>query len=458
MKRVKKILLTTMILMAALTGCKEKEKENIKIVVAGPLTGDNAEYGNGFKNAAELKIKEYNENGGVLGKQVILETYDDKNTGEEGATIAQKISSDSDVVAVIGHFSSGVSMVAAPTYDENKIIQISPSASHPDYASLGKYIFRNNTVINIEAEEGVKLATQVLNGKKIGLLSIRTDWGTSTAEITKELIKKYGATLVGHEEVVEGSDDYLPNVTKLNDAGAEVVIVAGMYNTLAPFARQYKSINPNIEFVGFSNAYSNQLLELGGEAVENVHFPTIFFHESTNESVKEFVKKYEKAYESLPNSLTAQAYDSVGIVLEAIKKANSLDAEKVRNEVQNIDYNGVTGETKFDENGDAIKSFVYVKVENGKFVRLVKKNRFYNKGDKNVKSTIVKWTSFRNDLCLISSRIFFSFWNIEIGKLFSWFSICFWSTYLLNVYKYEFWFITWNCLKYSFYWYFRSIN
>lgn len=225
MKRVKKILLTTMILMAALTGCKEKEKENIKIVVAGPLTGDNAEYGNGFKNAAELKIKEYNENGGVLGKQVILETYDDKNTGEEGATIAQKISSDSDVVAVIGHFSSGVSMVAAPTYDENKIIQISPSASHPDYASLGKYIFRNNTVINIEAEEGVKLATQVLNGKKIGLLSIRTDWGTSTAEITKELIKKYGATLVGHEEVVEGSDDYLPNVTKLNDAGAEVVII-----------------------------------------------------------------------------------------------------------------------------------------------------------------------------------------------------------------------------------------
>ena len=372
MKRVKKILLTTMILMAALTGCKEKEKENIKIVVAGPLTGDNAEYGNGFKNAAELKIKEYNENGGVLGKQVILETYDDKNTGEEGATIAQKVSSDSDVVAVIGHFSSGVSMVAAPTYDENKIIQISPSASHPDYASLGKYIFRNNTVINIEAEEGVKLATQVLNGKKIGLLSIRTDWGTSTAEITKELIKKYGATLVGHEEVVEGSDDYLPNVTKLNDAGAEVVIVAGMYNTLAPFARQYKSINPNIEFVGFSNAYSNQLLELGGEAVENVHFPTIFFHESTNESVKEFVKKYEKAYESLPNSLTAQAYDSVGIVLEAIKKANSLDAEKVRNEVQNIDYNGVTGETKFDENGDAIKSFVYVKVENGKFVEVSK--------------------------------------------------------------------------------------
>lgn len=190
MKRVKKILLTTMILMAALTGCKEKEKENIKIVVAGPLTGDNAEYGNGFKNAAELKIKEYNENGGVLGKQVILETYDDKNTGEEGATIAQKISSDSDVVAVIGHFSSGVSMVAAPTYDENKIIQISPSASHPDYASLGKYIFRNNTVINIEAEEGVKLATQVLNGKKNRIIINKNRLGNFNSRNNKRTNKK----------------------------------------------------------------------------------------------------------------------------------------------------------------------------------------------------------------------------------------------------------------------------
>lgn len=362
------VVLTTLLTVIGLTGCGEKERENVKIVVAGPLTGDNAEYGNGFKNAVELKINEYNKQGGILGKKITLETYDDKNTGEEGATIAQKISSDKDVIAVIGHFSSGVSMVAAPTYDENKIIQISPSASHPDYASLGKFIFRNNTVINIEAEEGVKLATQVLNKKKVGLLSIRTDWGTSTAAITKDLLKQYGATLVGHEEVVEGSDDYLPNVTKLNDAGAEVVIVAGMYNTLAPFARQYKSINPNIEFVGFSNAYSNQLLELGGEAVENVHFPTIFFHESEKENIKKFVEEYKNAYDSLPNSLTAQAYDSVGIVLEAIKAANSLDAEKVRNEVAKIDYEGVTGETKFDSDGNAVKNFVYVKVKDGKFV------------------------------------------------------------------------------------------
>lgn len=351
---------------------KEKEAETIKIVVAGPLTGDNAEYGLGFKNAAELKIKEYNDQGGILGKKIELEVYDDKGVGEEAAAISQKIVSDSSVVAVVGHFSSGVSMVAAPTYNENKIIQISPSASHPDYTSLGKYIYRNNTVINIEANEGVKLAVEELNKKKVGLLSIRTDWGASTAKITKDILKNYDVELVGHEEVIDGSDDYLSNITKLNQSGAEVVIVAGMYNTLAPFARQYKSINKNIEFVGFSNAYSDQLLELGGEAVENTHFPTIFFHGSNDENIRKFVNDYKTTYKAVPSSLTAQAYDSVGIVLEAVKNANSLDKEKIRESVQKINYKGVTGVTKFDEKGDAIKEFVYAKVENGKFVQINK--------------------------------------------------------------------------------------
>lgn len=370
MKRIVKFLLILIVILGTSIGCGKKENEKIKIAVVGSLTGDNAEYGIGFKNASELKVEEYDKNGGILGKEIELISFDDKNSGEEGATIAQKIASDKDILAVIGHFSSGVSMVAAPTYDENKIVEISPSASHPDYTSLGDYIFRNNTVINIEAEEGVKLATQELGKKKIGLLSIRTDWGTSTAKITKDLINKYGATLVAHEEVVEGSDDYLPNITKLNNAGAEVIIVAGMYNTLAPFARQYRGINPNIEFVGFSNAYSNQLLELGGKAVENVHFPTIFFHESNDENVKKFVEQYKAKYNSLPNSLTAQAYDSVGIILEAIKNANKLDKKEIREKVQNTDYSGVTGKTKFDKKGDAVKSFVHVKVKDGKFVEI----------------------------------------------------------------------------------------
>lgn len=370
MKKICYFFITSILLF--LVGCSGGTSNNdvIKIAVAGPMTGDNAEYGIGFRNAAELMAKKWNDNGGVLGKKIVIESYDDKNSGEEAASIAQKIVSDSGYAGVIGHFASGVCMVASPIYQSSELVNISPSASHPDFSKEGDYIFRNNTVIVVEAEAGVKLALDVLGKKKVGILSIRTDWGTSTAQITKDLVTKMGGQIVAHEEVIEGSDDYTPSISKLNNAGADVIIVVGMYNTLAPFARQYRAINPNIAIVGFSNAYSEQLLELGGEAVEGVVFPTIFFHASEREDIKNFVSEYEAAYGSVPSSLTAQAYDSVGILLEAIKTAGSLDRKAVRDAVANIEYNGITGNTKFDSIGDAQKTFTRVIIKDKQFVEI----------------------------------------------------------------------------------------
>ena len=347
----------------------------IKIAVAGPMTGDNSEYGTGFLNAVQLMADQTNQAGGVLGQQVEVVSFDDKGDVTEAANVAQKIASDKSILGVIGHFSSGACMAATPTYQENQIINISPSASHPDFTTAGDYIFRNNTVISTEAGVALDLAVNTLGGKKLGMLAIKTDWGTSTGDIVKQLIDStyasQGVSLVDREDVVEGSDDYSSNVSKLQAAGADVIIGVGMYNTLAPFAKQYKAVNPNIGLVGFSNAYSDQLIQLGGDAVEGLVFPTIFFSGSTDPKVKAFVDAYKAKYGSAPSSLTAQAYDSMGILLEAIKAAgSSTDRAAIRDKVASSNYDGVTGPTKFDADRNAIKSFSKVKVENGQFVEI----------------------------------------------------------------------------------------
>ncbi len=375
MKKIISISLVISLLLFVFTGCAKQsggssESETIKIAVVGPLTGDFAEYGTGFKNAVELQVEQWNANGGVLDKEIEVVAFDDKNSGEEAATIAEKIVSDEDIKAVVGHFASGVSMAASPTYQEAGIVEVSPSASHPDYSSEGDYIFRNNSVINVEAGVAVDLALNNLGKKNVGILSVKTDWGTTTAGITKELVEEAGGTVVGHEEVVDGTIDFSPNVTKLNDAGADVIIVVAMYNTLAPFSTQYKAVNPDIELVGFSNAYSQQLIELAKEDAENIHFPTIFFHGSTDESVRGFVEPYEEKFGSVPSGLTAQAYDSAGIVLTAIENAGNAERASVKDELYKMTYPGVTGDTKFDDNGDAIKKFTRVKIENGEFVEV----------------------------------------------------------------------------------------
>ena len=345
-------------------------EDKIQIAVAAPMTGDNSEYGIGFYNAALLKAKEWNANGGVLGKQIEIVQYDDKNTSEEATTIAQKIVSDKKVVGVIGHFSSGVCMTAAPIYQENKIIEISPSSSHPDYSGIGDFIFRNNTVISKEGAASIDIAVNDLGKKKVGIISIMTDWGTNTSKMIKEMVEKTDAKVVAHEEVMEGSDDYTPAITKLNEAGADVVICCGMYNLVAPVAKQYKQINPDIRIVGFSNSYSQQLIELGGEAVEGVCFPVIFFSESDDPEVKNYVESFKKEYGNAPSALTSQAYDSVGILLTAIKETETTDSEKVKEKLYEINYKGVTGDTKFDSNGDVDKQFVKVTIKYGKFTKM----------------------------------------------------------------------------------------
>lgn len=347
------------------------DKDPIKIAIAAPQTGDFAEYGTGFKNAVQLKAEEINAAGGVLGREIEVVVFDDKNNGEEAATIAEKIAGDKDFVGVVGHFASGVCMAASPTYQEVGIVEISPSASHPDYTSEGDYIFRNNTVISVEAGEAIKIADEVLEADKIAILSVATDWGTSTAAIAEGIIgETEGLELTGSEEVMDGTVDFSPAITALEAGSPDVVLVAGMYNVLAPFATQYKAVNPDIKFVGFSNAYSQQLIELGGEFVEGIHLPAIFFSGSTDEDVASFVSTYSDKYGSDPSALTAQAYDSMGIIIAAIEAAGGTDRAAVRDQVASIDYPGVTGQTSFNEIGDADKTFNWLKVEDGKFVQV----------------------------------------------------------------------------------------
>lgn len=374
MKRILSLLLVTVLSISLLSGCAATKNKNengpIKIAVAFPMTGDNAEYGKSFLLAAQIKVDEWNENGGVLDRKIELVNYDDKNSGEEAASIAQKIVSDSSIIGVLGHFSSGVSMVAAPIYEENQLIEISNTASHPDYSSIGDYIFRNNSVISSEFKVIEDIIQNDLGLTKVGIVAIKTDWGTTSGTIAEEIINANpNLTLVAKEEVLEGSDDYSLAIAKLKEAGAEAVISVGMYSLIAPLAKQYKEVDPDIQVIGLSNAYAQQLIELGGDAAEGIIFPVSFYADSDSADVKKFVDAYKKEFGSEPSALAAQAYDSIGILLEAVKENGSLDKVPLRDALNSITYQGITGETKFDDIGDATKQYTKLIVQDGKFVR-----------------------------------------------------------------------------------------
>ncbi|GHV90850.1 branched chain amino acid ABC transporter substrate-binding protein [Spirochaetia bacterium] len=376
MKRVLVLMLAGLLSTAAVFGGGQKASgsgNTVKIAVAVPMTGDNSEYGKSFLTAAEIMVEKWNAAGGVLGKKIELVNYDDKNSAEEAASIANKIVSDKEIIAVLGHFSSGVSMTAAPTYQENKVIEISNCASHPDYSKIGNYIFRNNTVIIEEFKVVVDVVANDLNLKNVGIIAIKTDWGTTAGGIAENYVKSNSKlNLVGYEQVLETSDDYGPAIAKMKAAGAEAIIAVGMYSLYGPLARQYKEVDPNIQLLGVSNAYTQQIIQLGGSAVDGLFAPVSFFAESPDPEVMAFVTEFKKRFGMEPSALAAQAYDCIGILLQAIKDVGSLDREKVRDAVNNINYPGITGPTTFDAIGDASKTFQKVVIRNGKFVQYKK--------------------------------------------------------------------------------------
>ncbi len=360
--------------LIALSGVSLAESEGIiKIAVAGPMTGDNAEYGIGFANAAKLMAEKWNsEKGGVhVGDEtykIEIVEYDDKSDSDEAAIIAENIVSDPDIWGVIGHFASGICMVAAPTYQDAQYINISPTSSHADYSGIGDYIFRNNTVITVETATGADIAINDLGGQNIGVLSIDTEWGVSAGDAMEANIEALGGNFVLRQEVSESAVDFATEIANFRDANVDVIMVAGMYGTLAPFAVACKNSGYDVRLVGCSNAYTDNLLSIAGDAAEGIYAPVSFFAGNPDPAVQEYVQAYTDAYGTAPSALTTQAYDSVGILLEAIERAGVLDREAVKDAMYETDYQGMSGYTTFDEIGDAQKVFTKIVVRNGAFV------------------------------------------------------------------------------------------
>jgi len=375
MKKILAVLLVISLVIFSFAACGSKQTEGdavIKIAVAGPMTGDNAEYGIGFANAAKLMAKEWNEKGGVdvggTKYRVEIVEFDDKSDSDEAKLIAERIVSDKNIWGVIGHFASGICMVAAPTYQEAKYVNISPTSSHQDFSKIGDYIFRNNTVITVETKTGAEIAVKDLGSKKIGVLSIDTEWGQSAGDAMEENIKAMGGECVLRQEVSTDAVDFATEIANFKAAGAEVIMVAGMYGTLAPFAVACKNSNYDVKLVGCSNAYTENLISIAKDAAEGIYAPVSFFAGHPDERIQDYVKRYVDEYGAPPSALTTQAYDSVGILLEAMERAGKLDREAIKDAIYETEYNGMSGYTTFDEIGDAHKEFTKIMVKDGTFV------------------------------------------------------------------------------------------
>ena len=362
------LLLVLILFSKTLTGCSTKEA-TIKIGGIAPVTGDAATFGISTRNGYEMAIEEVNENGGILGKKVELVFADDKGDPTEGATAAQKLINQDKVVAIVGTVMSKVTLAMAPICQSSGVVLITSGSTNPAVTQVGDYIFRACFLDSFQGTVGANFAYNYLNARTAGIIyDLGNDYTKGLAEFFEKQFETLGGTVVASEGHPSGTTDFTPQLTKIIEAKPDVIYCPDYYNDSGLIAKQTRGLGYNGPLLGSDGWDSPDLFKIAGDAVNGCYFTNHFSKDDPRPEVQSFVKKYTEKYGEPPEALATLGYDAMGLMLQAIKDAQSTDSVKIRDALKNIVYKGVTGTIKFDENRNPIKSVVILKVEDGKQV------------------------------------------------------------------------------------------
>jgi branched-chain amino acid transport system substrate-binding protein len=348
----------------------------VKLGHVAPLSGPQAHYGKDNENGAKLAIIDLNAKGLMLGGkkvQWVLVSEDDAADPKQGTIVAQKLM-DAKVAGVIGHLNSGTTIPASKIYHDNKVPQITPSATNPKYTQQGfPGAFRNIANDNTLGA-AVALFAAGTNAKNVAVIDDRTAYGQGVSDVFKKTAAGKNLTLVAEEYTNDKATDFRAILTKIKAKNPDVLFYGGMDAQGGPMLKQMKEMGINARFMGGDGICSAELAKLGdGNVDSNVICAEGGDALSKMPGGAAFEKKYKDAYKADIQVYAPYVYDAVTAMATAIIGAQSTDGSKIIAELKKQKMTGVTGVVSFDATGElnnaAVTLYTY---QNGKKLPLVK--------------------------------------------------------------------------------------
>ena len=365
MKLPARFLLALAAATAALTA-----QETIKIGEYASLTGKEASFGQQSHKGLTLAIEEINAAGGALGRKLELFTEDKQTKPGESATAAKKLISRNKVVALIGEVASGRSLEAAPIAQAAKIPMIAPAATNPKVTQTGNYIFRVCFIDPFQGTVMAKFAQNDLKAKRVAILSsVSNAYSVGLAKFFKETFVANGGLVVSEKNFSEGDKDFRAQLTAVKAANVDAIFVPSYYTEAALIARQARDLGLTVPLFGGDGWVADQLLEIGGDALNGCYYSTHFSPENQDPVVQAFVKKFKARWgaNENPDAFAALGYDAAFVLVDAIKRAGTTDGPKLRDALAATkNFAGVTGVTNIDANRDASKPAAIIAIKGGK--------------------------------------------------------------------------------------------
>ncbi|MGH9316128.1 MAG: ABC transporter substrate-binding protein [Thermoanaerobaculia bacterium] len=352
-------------------GCgKGGAGDEIRIGEYSSLTGTTATFGQSTDHGIRMAIDEINGTGGVLGRKIRVFVEDDQSKPEEAATAVTKLINQNHVVAMLGEVSSSRSLAAAPICQANGIPMVSPSSTNPRVTQIGDYIFRVCFIDPFQGAVMAKFAADTLKLKKVAILvDVRNDYSVGLQTFFREHFKQLGGQVVSEQSYSEGDSDFHAQLTQIRSANPEAIYIPGYYTEVGTIARQARGLGMTVPLLGGDGWDSPKLWEIGGEALNGCYFSNHYSTDDPSPVVQKFVSDYRARYEQVPDALAALGYDAAKIMVDAIRRAGSTDGPKVREALAATkDFQGVTGTITVNQERNAVKPAVVLKVDNGKYL------------------------------------------------------------------------------------------
>ncbi len=377
-KRLSLLLLSLVLIGSSLVGCNKSTETGgssdvIKIGVFEPMTGANAAGGEmtveGIKLANEAKPE-------VLGKKVELIIVDNKSDKVESANAVSRLIEKDEVVAIIGSYGSSLSMAAGDIVKKGQVPAVGCSPTNPLVTLDNDYYFRVCFIDPFQGTVMANYAVEELGAKKAAIIQdVTQDYSVGLSKYFVDAFKE----LTGDDDsIVEissyntGDQDFTAQLTNVKGKDPDVIFAPGNYGESALLIKQARDLGITVPILGGDTWEAPEFIEIGGSAVEDAVFSTHFTAEApVTELSTVFLEEYEEKFNKEANAFAALGYDAYMVILDAIEKADSVESKDIRDKIAEIeDFVGATGNITLDENGDAVKSAVIKKVEDGSFTYL----------------------------------------------------------------------------------------
>ncbi len=333
---------------------EENSDGPIKVAVVNAQSGQLSSLGQWEWKGAKLAADEWNANGGINGRQIQLELFDDQGDPTVGTNLARKIASEG-FVAMIGTAESAVTVAMIPILQQSKIPNITSGQSPAIAAAKSPFAFYNGPTSNTYDETLAKYLVDEKGAKKVALISNNGSYGKGEREAFTKALSDRGITPVDDQVVTTDQKDFSAALTSIRQKSPDVLFVGAEEVAAGLIVKQARELGITATVAGAAPMGTPVYLETAGAAnAEGTVVSSPYLSNDTDDASRAFATAYQEAHGEEAELHGAKAYDGANIVFTALKNSEGATGQELADAIRATKHDGLLGDFAYDESGVGI--------------------------------------------------------------------------------------------------------